>query len=385
MLPQHNIVTLEPYVPLEQLLRTADIADLVERDRIVAPGVLMSHAGTLRLEDPAALQVPQMDAVHADDLADVPTIVQFGGNATRLEGHRLEQSLVGLNVIKLPPVTVKFLRVDRPARGVYIVRFAYKITAPDAVSMPIQFRVVAQGSAARHIGCFPWTHESGAAKQYVGYIPTIIGGAKSPIASDVSALIVIATDSTGKEVGAARVDYVARWYKRFRDITRDNLRDYFATSRTASSSLPIVGGSGPASIGWQQAFYKDEDAAIYFRTSEGNFAKALVRAERTPGTQSFHLLVVGAYTYARNQAAWRAMPERSHWHEDATGGRPSAADQVNEIYGAAWEGGGYIFGTDIFDLDWAGTNCSSSDGDIHLRVSNAGHAIETLNNARIAY
>jgi hypothetical protein len=103
-----------------------------------------------------------------------------------------------------------------------------------------------------------------------------------------------------------------------------------------------------------QTQYCREPALVLFKTNQGNYAKALLRAEQTGGSP-YHAAVWDARCYARDQATFNAWPYMA-------GGSPS-----NTEYTQLFERGGYLLNTWMLDFDRDGENPVSGQEDVFLQ------------------
>jgi hypothetical protein len=90
---------------------------------------------------------------------------------------------------------------------------------------------------------------------------------------------------------------------------------------------------------------------VFFRTNQGNYAKALLRAERE-GSNPYHVAIWDSRCYAKDQATFNSWPYMSN-------GAPSSTEYVQ-----LFERGGYLLNTWRFDFDRDGENVVDGREDV---------------------
>jgi len=339
--------------------------------KLVTPDQVPSSLAVLRLEDPSKATAPKPGA-SVQDLRAKASMVSWQGKTLAASDLRVKPGR-----FILPPVLMTIDQIERVYRGRYRIHFSYSIIRPAEVTLPIRFQLNMQGDIRPHMGWYPYVHQSGPATDCMGHVTGVVLD-DAPLMSTSTSVGINAADSSNppKAVGSASKDLIAYWYKPYEDITRDDIQTYLATAGKSLDSLGVDSGDWRVTI--LQALYSDEPALLLFKTSRGNFTKALVKAERDNSTKPYHLRVVSAHTYAKSQAEFDSTPGV------APGSPP------NEEYMCHWEDGGYLLNTWTFDFDWLGMNVSGFEvdkwkSDLWLQNSGGHQTLRCENGAKIAW
>ena len=406
-----DIALLPAQLPL--VLQKVDVTRLLPAKRVVKPDALPADIGLLTRENPAALKRPSADAFHVLDLSSQPSTMTWQGQTFEVSDKIIARP-PDLQVA--PPVLMSIDQVERLARGLYHVNFSYRIYKPAQVTLPVRFHLNLQGPARMHVSWLPWLHQSGTDGVYHGRVVALMHGTDKPLVKASTSVGINAADADIDPVGSASIPYNAAWWKRYEDITRDNIKNYLQSPGMARDGIDVstplaratsaVRPTGPTvasglrraldvlvddlklvmvkpfeplkpvtrTIVQLQSVFRDEPALLLFKTSEDNYAKALVRAERDSATDPGHLAVENACLYARSGAAFTATPGAGH--------DPSVA---NEVYATHWQGGGYVFSTWGFDLDWQGVNTPADDRDLWLERTSTKSRLRCQHGAQLAY
>jgi hypothetical protein len=265
-------------------------------------------------------------------------------------------------------------------------------------------------------------------------------GTDTPLRAPSTAVGINAADSTPTACGNTSINYTQYWWKRYEDITRDDIKDYIERPQGARDSIRIEPAPAPTVAATPsstsrkpartlritrpglvrktlprrvlnatsqlnlkavlnesllqlqfletplihlQGAYRDEPALLFIKTSDANFAKVLIQAERDSAAQPWHLFIKSAHMYGRNGMAYTGTP-----------GVGGGAGVANEEYATDWEGGGYIFwagsgawsfNVNSFDFDWLGVNALTDERDIVLLDVGGQPLIDCVNGAKLTY
>lgn len=263
--------------------------------------------------------------------------------------YEISPDIIGkLKPLLLPDVAVSIDYVEAIARGEYFIHFRYSILHPENVVLPLRFHLYMEGPAHDYVGWIPFVHSSGPADNVGGTVIGVMAFNSPPMTAASTTIGVTAVDANGTVYGPYKKPLAYTFWKRYEDITRDNIRDYINRPGATHASIMITGAS-PSVVSEQYRFVS-EPALLFLRTTQGNYVKALVTAQM--GTAEYHLAIWDARCYARDQATFNSWPYMSS-------GSPSNTEYI-QLFGR----GGYIFNTYEFDFDKDGENCPIGGGDV---------------------
>ncbi len=358
-------------VVLDRALPELSLRGLQAQGKVVTPDKIPLRFGIAGREDPSKTRTP-MPAAHIDDLTPKASLVSWRGKQIVVNDLRVTPVRP-----ELPPVLMTIDQVERVARGRYVIHFSYSIIKADEVTLPVRFHLNMQGDIRMHMAWLPYVHESGPAANCRGRI-TADTVNDAPLMAASTSVGINAADSSSppKPVGSVSKNLIAYWYKDYEQITRDDIKAYLERPGKALDSLGVDHGEWAVTL--LQGLYSAEPALLLFKTSRGNFTKALLRAERDNTTKPYHLRIVSAYTYAKSQAEFDTTP-------GIAPGTPT-----NEEYTCHWEDGGYLLNTWVFDFDWLGMNVAGFEEskwqrDVWLQNAGGQQTIQCANGAKIAW
>ena len=302
---------------------------------IVTEGSQLPPAQLAQLQNLASQKGP----IARQDSPFIADLTKIKGQGL-IKGKQYEISRDFIRNLKLADVSVDIDYVEAVARGEYFIHFRYSIIRPENVTLPLRFHLRLEGPAYSYVGWIPFVHTSGPADDVNGTVVGVMIFNNPPINAASTSVGVGAIDANGKDLGVFKKPLAYTFWKRYEDITRDNIRDYINRPGAAHPTIKIAGAS--PSIAAEQYRFRSEPALLLFRTNQGNYAKALVKAQM--GTSEYHLAIWDARCYARDQATFNSWPFMSS-------GSPSNTEYT-QLFGR----GGYIFNTWGFDFDKDGEN-----------------------------
>lgn len=273
--------------------------------------------------------------------------------------------------VNLSGVAITIDSISRVSHGNYALIFRYSITQPNKVKLPLLFQPVFDGTAADTLCYAMYSHQSGAADDLPGYIPIVYTGVNTPLKCSTDTIGVRVYDKNLLELVTITVPLKYEFTKRYIDITRDNIRDYLALPGKAKMNMAASGNEADT-LQTLSEQYLMEPALLLCKTSNGNFAKALLGLEAGKNN-TYHLAITDARCYAKTQTVF-----------DSTSFMAQGADS-NIEYIQMFGNGGYLFNSNNFDFDMNGENAAAGEGDITINVTNGTSAIITHPLARIAY
>lgn len=391
---------------LSSVLLQRNLLEVLSPRSIVTPDKLPpASIGTpLKLSTPVQLRAS--DALV--DLTRKPTDVQVGNQRLKISPDILTRP-----VFELAAVAVTIDYVESVARGQYYVHFRYSIWGDD-VPLPLRFQLNIEGQARPYVSWIPFVHASGPAHNAGGYVVALMHGTDVPLMARADKIGISVVDGTGTNRGNFSQSQRFTFVKRYADITRDDIKNYFANSPAqVKPELPIqnppvsatpanpadkpilqvnpnlvlgtgIGAAAQPSVATRltgarsllslQNEYLMEPAMVFFRTNQGNFAKTLLRAERE-GSNPWHVAIWDSRCYAKDQATFNSWPFMAN-------GSPS-----NTEYVQLFERGGYLLNTWTFDFDRDGGNPTANQDDVWLNNPSgpATQKLDANNGAALAW
>jgi len=318
--------------------------------------------------------------------------------------------------LELADVAVAIDGIEAVARGQYYIHFRYTIFN-NSVPKPIRFQLRVEGEAQPHMCWIPYVHASGGATNVSAYVVALMMGENTPLMARADRIGVSVVNGAGTNIGVFTKLVNYTFVKRYRDITRDDIKTYMDDATHVKTELPImyqppattggaatIGGGATATprvlkpnlhalelaIAGQpgtakrltsgkymlalQGEYEMEPAMVFCRTNQGNFAKTLLRAERT-GSSPYHVAIWDSRCYAKNQTTFDNTPYMAD-------GSPSNVEYIQ-----LFERGGYLLNTWTFDFDRDGENVVDGQEDVWLEnVSGVNtQKVRARNSAALAW
>jgi hypothetical protein len=261
--------------------------------------------------------------------------------------------------------------IESSRRGTYRINFTYHIDDV-ANRTPITFDCLFQGDANNHVSVIPWVHGSPERNHTVkAYVVVHINTPDAPLSLGPTPFKLRARGKNGGLIKETQWKPQFAWYKAFDQITRDNIRDYFADPDAPPSMRYVPVNEGADSLAERFHRYQAEPPMLVTKTQEGTYCRGFFAPHQgAQGVEGVWIIELDCF-----DAHGPGALEGSHILPDT--GRYSIR---------SYDNAGLITTTARFDLDWHGFNCSEEEADLLIgRHPDGTYAVAPLNGCEIKY